>query len=93
MLHLSIITHILSGAIMLYAFMFLIIYFSKIQQLDVFRMLILILLFSIIIGIHGISHLGLEKEYQYVPFNLWKLSYKDIVCPCMKHKSVYNNMK
>jgi hypothetical protein len=24
-------------------------------------------------GVHGLSHLFLEKEYNYVPFNLWKL--------------------
>lgn len=86
MLYPSILAHTLNGALMLFALVFVFLHFQKIQALDTYRVLVLILLLSIVVGIHGLSHLGLEKEYQYVPFNLWNLPHKDMVCPCMKHK-------
>jgi hypothetical protein len=39
--------------------------FGSLRRLDTYRMLVLVLLFSIVIGIHGISHLGLRKTYGY----------------------------
>jgi hypothetical protein len=41
--------------------------YSKIRNLDPYSLIILTLLFSISIGIHGLSHLGLEKFYKYNP--------------------------
>ena len=64
----SILSHMLNGLFMLLSFLFVIIYFSKLQGLDAYRMLVLILLFSLVLGVHGISHLGLEREYgMYAP--------------------------
>jgi len=39
--------------------------FGTLRKLDTYRMLVLILLFSIVVGIHGISHLGLRNAYGY----------------------------
>jgi hypothetical protein len=39
--------------------------FGSLRRLDTYRMLVLVLLFSIVVGIHGISHLGLRKTYGY----------------------------
>ena len=39
--------------------------FGSLRKLDTYRMLVLVLLFSIVVGIHGISHLGLRKTYGY----------------------------
>jgi hypothetical protein len=61
-----------------------ILYSSKIQSFDIYRILILALLLSTALGIHGISHLMLEKEYGYDPLNLGKKGSKDMQCPCMK---------
>jgi len=39
--------------------------FGTLRKLDTYRILVLVLLFSVVVGIHGISHLGLRKEYGY----------------------------
>ena len=84
----SIITHTLNGLFLMLSFLFLLVYFSKLQNLDAYRMLVLILLFSIVLGVHGISHLGLEHEYGYSPYNILSLPNRNpinnTVCPCMK---------
>ena len=41
--------------------------FSKIINIEPYKLLMLISIFSIVIGIHGISHLGLEYIYNYNP--------------------------
>ena len=67
MIHPSILAHTLSGAFMLIAFFYLLCCYSKLRTLDLYQTLMLSLLFSVAIGVHGISHLGLEKEYGYNP--------------------------
>jgi uncharacterized membrane protein HdeD (DUF308 family) len=62
-----------NGIFMGIALILTIIYFTQVRNLDIYRTLVLILLFAIVLGVHGISHLLLEKEYLFVPFNLWKL--------------------
>ena len=57
--------HILNGLLLLFIVVSLA--FAKIQ--GPFNRVVVLLLFSIAIGIHGLSHLGLEKEYNYNPFN------------------------
>jgi len=59
--------HIFNGLLLLIAFIVLYKNYSKLSYLDPYRKLILILLFSIGIGIHGLSHLGLENNYNYNP--------------------------
>lgn len=73
MIHPSILAHILSGAFMFLALFCLITCFSQIRKLDTYRTLVLTLLFSIAIGVHGISHLGLEKQYSYNPMDYFGL--------------------
>ena len=85
MLHPSIVVHIFSGAVLVVSVIAIIFYFSKIQTFDIYRILILILLLSVALATHGISHLLLEKEYDYDPFNLGKkYSMKNMDCPCMR---------
>ena len=62
--------HGMSGISLFAAIAFLILHFSKIKGVDAYRILVLILLFSMALGIHGISHLVLEKEYKYNPLNV-----------------------
>jgi hypothetical protein len=80
----SIASHSMNGILIFIGVLFVLFNFKKIRSLDAYHMLIVLLLFSITMGIHGISHLLLESEYQYVPLNLWKLPKKDMNCPCMK---------
>jgi hypothetical protein len=60
----------LNGMLMFVAVLFTFLFFSKLNALDVYHKLILILLFSIAVGLHGISHLGLEREYGFNPIKL-----------------------
>jgi len=59
--------HIINGLLLLFAIIILCTNYSKISKVEPYKIIILILLFSISIGIHGLSHLGLEKEYNYNP--------------------------
>lgn len=63
----------LNGLLLFTAVVYVLFNFQKTQSLDTYNTLVVILLFSIAMGVHGLSHLFLEKEYNYVPFNLWKL--------------------
>ncbi len=85
MLYPSIMAHMLNGGILFIAIAFVILYFPKLQALDAYRIIVLVLLFSIVVGIHGISHVLLEKEYQFIPGNLWTIPKRSMNCPCMKY--------
>ena len=61
----SFLAHMLSGVLMAIALYIVVTSFGSLRRLDTYRMLVLVLLFSIVIGIHGISHLGLRKTYGY----------------------------
>jgi hypothetical protein len=76
----SILSHGFGGAILIIIFVSVAVFYSKLQNLDIYRGLILLSLFSIVVTLHGISHLGLEREYNYIPFYSWNTS--------MKNKSV-----
>jgi hypothetical protein len=59
--------HIINGLFILIAFILLFKYYSKLNNLEPYKKIILALFFSISIGIHGLSHLGLETNYNYNP--------------------------
>lgn len=88
MVYPSILSHLASGAVLFASVVFGILYFSKLRSLDTYRMFVLLFLFSLVLAVHGISHLLLEKEYHYIPFHLWKLPSptNPTECPCMKGK-------
>lgn len=64
-MHPSFLAHVFSGLLMGIALYIVVTCFSTLRKLDTYRVLVLVLLFSIVVGIHGISHLGLKKEYGY----------------------------
>ena len=72
MIHPSVLAHILSGGFMLVALFCLVNCYSQLRKLDAYRSLVLVLLFSIAIGLHGVSHLGLEKQYGYNPIYFFR---------------------
>jgi hypothetical protein len=43
--------------------------YSKISNLEPYKLISLTLLFSLTVGIHGLSHLGLETKYNYNPMS------------------------
>ena len=69
--------HIMSGILILYIFTIIYISYSDISRLNPYKTIVLLLLFSIIISLHGLSHLGLEYVYNYNPIlNYFTLSQK-----------------
>ena len=66
----SIATHAASGAII---FVGIVVFLGNYDKFNIYQMLVLIILFSIVIGIHSISHLGLEKEYKYNPYTMFSI--------------------
>ncbi len=62
--------HALNGGLFLLAIILTLIFYTTGDRFDRFRIIILVLLFGIIVGIHGLSHLGLEYIYGYSPYNM-----------------------
>jgi hypothetical protein len=54
-----------SGALMLLALYIAVTSFKYLRGLDTYSMLILLLTFSTAVGVHGVSHVGLEQAYGY----------------------------
>jgi hypothetical protein len=65
----SVYAHIINGLLLFLAFMLIYKKYSKIIQLEPYKVISLTLLLSLSIGIHGLSHLGLEKAYNYNPLS------------------------
>lgn len=65
--HPSFYAHALNGILLLLAIYILVANFGEIRTVGSYKLIVIILLFSAVVGIHGISHLGMEKIYKY-PF-------------------------
>ena len=59
----SVYAHVFNGLLMTAAVVVALINVSVLKRLDPYKLVMIFLVFSIAIGIHGISHLGLEKAY------------------------------
>jgi len=66
--HPSIIAHTLNGGLFLVAVVLSLVYYKSLTSLDSYRLILLILAFGILVGIQGLSHLGLEYAYGYNPW-------------------------
>jgi hypothetical protein len=66
----SLYAHVINGILLLVAFILLYKNYSSIKSMDKYRLILLVLLFSIATGVHSLSHLGLEKIYGYNPLQL-----------------------
>ena len=62
--------HVLSSLLLLTIFVVIVKHYNRIIILDTYKLLILLLLLSITTGIHSLSHLALEKEYDFNPLTL-----------------------
>lgn len=71
----SIWAHVLNGILLFISIVIAVMYFSKLTKLEPYKKIGLFLLFSIAIGIHGLSHLGLEIIYGYNPLKSIYYSY------------------
>ncbi len=63
-------SHIINGLFLFMAFILLYKDYVKIIHLEPYKLISLMLFFSMSIGIHGLTHLGLEKGYGYNPMSV-----------------------
>jgi hypothetical protein len=77
----SILAHTLNGALFILAFILIYSYYSSINKLS---SIIIVLLLSIAVGVHGLSHLGLEYVYGYSPYSIFKTEGFQGGCPMMR---------
>ena len=66
----SFFAHLFNGLFLFLGLLLLYKNFSKIENLDFYKKIILALVFSISIGIHGLSHMGLETIYDFNPLHM-----------------------
>jgi hypothetical protein len=59
--------HAINGILLFIAVIVLYNNYSKISKIDTYKVVVLLVLFSIGIGVHGLSHQGLEKNYNFNP--------------------------
>jgi len=59
--------HFLNGLLLMVSLLILYTNYSSITKSEPYKIVILVLLFSIGFGIHSLSHLGLEKVYNLNP--------------------------
>lgn len=62
--------HIINGMLLLFGVIMLFNNYTKIKQLEPYKRIMLTLMFSVCVGIHGLSHFGLETIYRYNPLNI-----------------------
>ena len=69
----SVYAHIINGLLLFVALIVIVLNYSKLSKYEGYpgKTLYLILLLSIAVGIHGMSHLGLESVYGYNPIKLY----------------------
>lgn len=65
----SIYAHIINGLLLVVVFVLLYKNYSKIRNLEPYKLIMLTSILSISIGIHSLSHLGLESVYDFNPIS------------------------
>lgn len=63
----SVYAHIMNGILLLISVILIYRNYSSISRLAGYEKVKLVLLFSLAIGLHGLSHLGLEYIYKFNP--------------------------
>ena len=69
----SVMAHTLNGGLLMIALVLAVINYRVIRSLPVLQMITLLLILSIAVGVHGLSHSGLETAYGYNPLRLFGL--------------------
>lgn len=63
--------HVINGILLLIALILLSKYYSLLSKQTPYNMISLLLLLSISVGVHGLSHSNLERNYNYNPMNVF----------------------
>lgn len=66
----SIYAHITNGILLFIAMILIYRNYKTILKLNIYERIVLLLLFSLAIGLHGLSHLGLESVYNWNPMGI-----------------------
>ena len=66
----SVWAHSLGGVLMLAALAMAVLNFGKLKTLGTYSMIKILMMLSIVITLHGISHVLLEKHYSYNPWTI-----------------------
>ena len=72
----SLYAHFLHSILLVISILLVFCNFRKIINLEPFKIIVLLLFFSLVIGLHGISHLGLEALYGYNPLRMFLFGVK-----------------
>jgi len=67
----SVMAHTLNGGLLMIALVLAVINYRFIRRLPLVQMITLLLILSIAVGVHGLSHSGLETAYGYNPLRLF----------------------
>jgi len=67
----SVLSHILNGGLLLLALVLAVINYRVVVRLPILQMITLVLIVSIAVGVHGLSHAGLERAYGYNPLKMF----------------------
>lgn len=59
--------HVLNGILTFFAVGIVLGNLNVIKNMNTFNMLVIVLLLAIAVGIHGLSHQGLERNYNFFP--------------------------
>jgi hypothetical protein len=61
---------VLNGLVILIILILTIKNYKKIQTEDIYKIILLLILFNILIGVHGLLHVSLERTYNYNPIEI-----------------------
>lgn len=67
----SVLSHMLNGGLLMVALILAVINYRVVSRLPALQMITLVLILSIAVGVHGLSHAGLESAYGYNPLKLF----------------------
>jgi len=67
----SIRAHTLNGGLLLLGGLLIALDFSFIRRLPALQLITLVLILSIAVGVHGLSHIGVESAYGYNPLKIF----------------------
>ena len=67
----SIMSHMLNGGLLLLGGLLIALNFSFIRRLPTLQLITLVLILSIAVGVHGLSHIGVESAYGYNPLKIF----------------------
>ena len=67
----SVMAHTLNGGLLIVALILAVVNYRVIRRLPLLQMITLVLILSIAVGVHGLSHTGLESAYGYNPLRLF----------------------